>query len=316
MRLMRHAATAVVALALSCAAAGADEPAPRPGTTRVMTDERFGLFRRSYVLHLPPATAAEPLPLVVMLHGAFSSGRRVARESGLDAVADREGFAVVYPEGIGLAGLLRHWNAGMCCAKALEEGVDDVGFVARVVDLVAATVAVDPRRVYVAGHSNGGMLAYRVAAELAPRFAAAAAVSATAGGQPTAGEPLWQVPAPAAPVPILMIHGSADEHVPYGGGKGERTKGDLLALSFAASRELWREHDGCGGEPAVAVSGRVHREAWSCRDGSEVVAITLDGWGHAWPGGEATAALPADDPLRSFDATEELWRFFQAHPGP
>ena len=155
----------------------------RPGTHKVLVDQRVSGVRRSYYVHVPAGhDGTTPLPVVVALHGAFGTAREFERESGFSLLADRERFLVVYPQGIGLGNLFRHWNSGHCCGKARKINLDDVGFVLAAVDDVAKRNPVDRARLYLVGFSNGGMLAYRIAAEHPEVVAAVAVASATIGG--------------------------------------------------------------------------------------------------------------------------------------
>ena len=129
---------------------------------------------RSYIVHLPAASrSGTALPLVLAFHGGGGEAAGLQRYAGLDAVADREGFIVVYPFGTGpLPRRLLTWNAGECCGYAMNNNVDDVGFAIAVIDDLARRTSVDANRVYATGHSNGAMMVYRLAAERADRVAA------------------------------------------------------------------------------------------------------------------------------------------------
>jgi polyhydroxybutyrate depolymerase len=297
-------------------ASPADPPQPfTTGTHKVLTDQRVSGVRRSYYVHVPTGyDGVTPLPVVLALHGAFSTARDLERYSGLSRLADRHGFLVVYPQGIGLGDLFRHWNSGHCCGKARKLDLDDVGFALSAVDDVARRNPVDRSRVYVMGHSNGGMLAYRIAAERSDVVAAVAVVSATIGGTPSADEPEWTIPRPAHPVPVLAVHGRADENVPHDGGRGSGSHGTSTTISVARSINLWVEADACDPRPQVEMThdGRVERQTWfGCGDDTEVVLYSLEGWGHEWPGGPVTEKLTEGDPLRDFDAAEIIWEFFK-----
>ena len=287
----------------------ADAPRPLgPGTHKVLVDQRVSGVRRSYYVHVPEGhDGTIPLPVVLALHGAFSTARKFEAESGLSLLADREGFLVVYPQGIGLGDLFRHWNSGHCCGKARKLNLDDVGFALAAVDDVARRNPVDRARLYVVGHSNGGMLAYRIAAERPEVVAAVAAVSATIGGVPAADEPEWTIPRPKHSVPVLALHGRADENVPYGGGRAAQSRGKSSTISVARSIGLWVDANGCDPDPQVELmpGGRVERQSWSgCSDEAEVVLYSLDGWGHDWPD---------ENSLDGFDATGTIWRFLERH---
>jgi polyhydroxybutyrate depolymerase len=287
-------------------AAPQDASRPFPaGTHKVLADQRVSGVRRSYYVHVPPDNfATAPLPVVIGLHGAFSTARKFERESGLSLLADREGFIVVYPQGIGLGDLFRHWNSGHCCGKARKINLDDVGFVLSTVEAVARRNPLDRTRLYVAGFSNGGMLAYRIAAEHPDIVAAVAVVSATIGGAPSAKEPEWSIVRPKQPVAVLAIHGRSDTHIPYEGGRGLQSRGGSSAISIERSIEFWVDVDGCNAKPQIVFmdEGRIERQAWSgCREDVGVVLYSLDMWGHEWP---------KERSLGGFDAAETIWRFF------
>ena len=314
LRTLRIAAC-VLATGMACIvfaevhAAPQDAPPPfLPGTHKVMVDPRVSGVRRSFYVHVPAGhLGTAPLPVVIGLHGAFSTARKFERESGLSLLADREGFVVVYPQGIGLGDLFRHWNSGHCCGKARKINLDDVGFALSTVDDVARRTPVDRARVYVAGFSNGGMLAYRIAAEHPDAVSAVAVVSATIGGAPSAKEPEWSVVRPRQPVAVLAIHGRADTSIPYDGGRGPHSRGSSSAISVARSIGFWVDADGCDAKPQLEImdQGRIERQAWSgCREDAEVVLYSLEDWGHEWP---------KESLLGGFDAAETIWRFFARH---
>ena len=133
----------------------------------------------------------------------------------MSAKGEAEGFIAVYPQGSGgIAGKLRTWNAGTCCGYAMQQRIDEIAFVAALLDDLQATVAIDRARVYATGISNGGMMAYEVACALADRIAAIAVVA----GEMTALDRCR----PSRPVPVLVIHGSADRNLPIDGGVGAK----------------------------------------------------------------------------------------------
>src|SRR5262249_22171023 len=151
-----------------------------------------------------------PTPVVLALHGATMTGPMMAWFTGLDAKADEAGFLAVYPEGTG-SRLSYFWNGGVCCGAAARDGVDDVAFIRALLDDLAGAYRVAPRRVFAAGLSNGARMAYRLASELSDRIAAVACV---------AGTMATEACRPALAVPVLHVHGTEDEFVPFGGGKG------------------------------------------------------------------------------------------------
>ncbi|MEU5691758.1 PHB depolymerase family esterase [Actinosynnema sp. NPDC020468] len=266
-----------------------------------------GGIERTYRVHVP-AGASGRLPVVVLLHGGGGDGEQVARQTGMSAAADRAGFAVVYPDGTGRTALLS-WNAGRCCAYAQREHVDDVAFLSTVLDEVLAGYPVDPTRVFVTGMSNGAMMAYRLGCERSDRIAAIAPVSGALNVDPCT---------PTRPLSVLAIHGTADEAVPYQGGTPIRQPTGTdpwVNTSVADSIGFWARHDHCAGRPEDTRTGAVTvTRQVGCADDRQVVLYTVDGGGHAWPGGTTTrtGADPAP-PLPI--ATDVVLDFFAHVPG-
>jgi polyhydroxybutyrate depolymerase len=274
-----------------------------------------GGLDRSYLLHLPSPLPNNPLPLVVVLHGGGGSGESVAKMTGFDAEADKEGFIVVYPEGtdgghplmslLGKPGFLT-WNAGNCCGYAQENNVDDVGFIRAVVTQVIKDNAADPKRVYATGISNGGMMAYRMACEASDVFAAIAPVSAVQEVQSCK---------PIQGVSVFHIHGADDENVPIAGGVGKKAHEKEVRAPVQSTIDFWVKADECSvtvhsKEPDVDMSNY-----GGCKAGSEVsYFVILDG-GHAWPGGQQVASF-LDKPSGALNATFEIWRFLKEHAKP
>jgi polyhydroxybutyrate depolymerase len=248
-----------------------------------------------------PGPRATLPALVVVLHGGLGLPRGIALMTGFDAAAAREGFVAAYPAGLG-----RTWNAGACCGQAARDGVDDVGFVSELIGRLVDNLACDPARVFATGISNGGMLAYRLAAQRPDLVAAIAPVAAA----------MLPPAEPREPVSVLAIHGTRDLNAPYDGGVGPKS---LSGVSYPPVRsviERWVEACGCGPTPSVERAGVVTSETWTGgRTGADVRLITIDGGGHSWPGGRQLAAV-WDPPSPALDATSEIWRFFAAHPRP
>jgi len=227
------AATLLASILCGLAPASADE----------LVELVHGSRTRRCGVHVPPALASgEPLPLVLVFHGAGGNGRWQVRYSGFVEKADEAGFVLAYPDGTGwLRGSLLTWNAGACCGYASNREVDDLGFVRELLDVLLARFPIDPSRVYAAGLSNGGMFCYRVADVLSDRFAAIGVVAGTW----LAGEP----PSPARPVPVVHFHGTRDRLVPFDGGSPlpiHPTHGFRPVRECAG---LWARANGCRSRP-------------------------------------------------------------------
>jgi len=276
----------------------------------------WGGRTRSYLVHVPPGEGKRPAVLV--FHGGGGNARQAARMSGMNGIADREGFLAVYPNGTGRLGRwLLTWNSGYCCAYALRHGVDDVGFVRRLIGELVSRYGADPDRIYVTGMSNGGMMAHRLAAELSDLVAAAAPVAGSIGGKASERAPEYVIPKPRRPVAMVILHGKKDRHLRYEGGEPVITlTPGRMDLPVSAAVEFWVKKNGCAPEPVreAAVEGHVVKETYTgCRDGADVVLYTLEHGGHVWPGSRRPR-LWSDDACRKFPASEVIWEFFEAHP--
>lgn len=265
--------------------------------------------QRSFLVH--DFSGAAPAPLVVILHGGGGNAQNAVKMTGFDRVAGRERFIAVYPNGTAnrSRGSLLTWNAGHCCAAAMTNDVDDVGFIRAVIDSLVASGDADATRVYVTGMSNGGMMSHRLGRELSSRIAAIG---------PVVGAVLGDEPPPAMPVAAFIVVGADDRTVPAAGGPLQIRA--LLGRSSAADRDVapaeaqgtyWAQANGCG-EPTRTRSTVSSTTEWrQCRSGKPVVFHSVADSGHAWPGGEAGRRRAAR-PQQAFDASEAMWTFFKA----
>jgi polyhydroxybutyrate depolymerase len=269
-------------------------------------------LKRSYLLHLPPDyDGRQARPLVLAFHGGGVNAETMVYFSGLSEKADEEGFVIVYPNGTGRVPRARTWNAGNCCGHALHHGVDDVGFIRALLESLERELAVDPQRVYATGMSNGAMMSYRLASELADRFAAIA---------PVGGPMALDECRPSRPVPVIHFHGTKDEFTPYYGGKGPRSQSQTDFHSVDYTIRAWAVANGCPAEPLVeplperAVDGtRVTRYVYGPgRDDSEVVFYSIEGGGHTWPGRHSIFSTLGPS-TRQIAANDLIWDFFRKH---
>jgi polyhydroxybutyrate depolymerase len=268
---------------------------------------------RTYLVHVPPRyDPKKPMPVVLVFHGGLSSANLMARFCGLNDKADSAGFLAVYPNGTGRGERALTWNACNCCGYAERYQVDDVAFVRALLDDLAKVARVDPKRVYATGISNGGMLCYRLASELSERIAAIAPVSGTMGTETCA---------PKRAVSVHHFHGTADEFLPFRGGRGPKSLAGVDFYSVEHSVGAWVKANGCKEEPVVTRlpdkvgdGTKVVQKAYGGgRDGAEVVLVVIEGGGHTWPGREARVQFLGKS-TKNISANDVMWEFFEKHP--
>jgi polyhydroxybutyrate depolymerase len=289
---------------------------------RMTIDETItvGGRTRTYKAHVPPgASGASSLPLVIVLHGGFGNAYAVEMQSEMSLLADKAGFVAAYPEGLGKAlmpSVGRSWNGGGCCNPAVGRKIDDVGFIAAMIDDLAKKVNIDRRRVYATGLSNGAIMCYRLACELSDRIAAIA---------PIGGPDTTLACTPARPVSIIHFHGTADPCSPFGGGPGGGCAAKALGFepkpifdtpSIPEIAKTWAGRISAPPEPRTALrKGAVACTAYGPgREGAEVMLCTIEGGGHTWPGGvEKLQGSLVGTVNRDISANEVMWEFFQRH---
>lgn len=288
--------------------------APRLSQTRATDDQKGSIVyqgrKRNFLLHIPEKVRGKNgVPLVLVLHGGGGTPEAVARLTGFSKLADEEGVIVVYP-----AAVNRHWNDGREVKRfrSHRERIDDVGFIATLIDTLIRRLGVDVSRVYAAGMSNGGMMCQRLGCELSHKLAAFASVGASLPENLIDEKPVM-------PIAVLMINGTADPIVPFqGGGVGlVKQRGRVVAVSKAI--EFWVKANGCETVPTettlvksdtgLGVQKTVYRNG---RKGTEVVLLTVEGGGHTWPGGRERPSNYGRK-TDAINATRLIWEFFSRH---
>lgn len=274
-------------------------------------------IERTFITHIGRSyDAAKPTPLVFVLHGGGSSAEVMPAFTGFNAIADRDNFIVVYPDGIE-----NHWNDGRepKIYRTQIENIDDTGFISTLIDALTIDLNVDMKRIYVTGISNGGMMSHRLACELSDRIAAIAPIASSI---PTNMADVWE---PPKAVSALIINGTDDPLVPWDGGSiqlGDMSLGNVLPVY--STIEFWVTKNGCQVQPEITRLSERNTDddtsVWvetyaGCTNNTEVVLFGIDGGGHTWPG----SFQYADEHLigktsREFDASEIIWQFFKEHP--
>lgn len=262
---------------------------------------------RSYLLHLPDAYDGESgLPLVINMHGFGSNATEQQIYTRFNSLSDQNNFIVVYPQGLPAEipiGEGNHWNAGF------GTGVDDTGFLDKLIDLLWNEFKIDLSRVYATGMSNGGYMSYTLACELSGRIAAIASVT---GSMTTLQETSCNG---EYVVPVLQFHGTADPVVNY--------EGDENYLSIPDLMEFWADKQGCVPEineedlPDTRPEDGSSVTIVSYSDCNDVILYRINNGGHTWPNG-AVDLPEAGSTNRDINASSIIWNFFSqyAHPDP
>ncbi|MDD4868958.1 MAG: PHB depolymerase family esterase [Kiritimatiellae bacterium] len=273
---------------------------------------------RTYRLYIPHSyDRTKPAPLVLVIHGGGgdSEGMISLTLGGFNALAERDRFIVVYPEGIE-----KNWNdkrEGVKKSRAHMEKIDDVGFLCFLVDELVKRYNIDVRHVYATGISNGGHMSLCLACEKPDRFAAVAAVTAELP------ESLAKC-TPSEPVSVLIMNGTKDRLVPWDGGTiGGFLGGRGRDISTEETVKFWVRHNVCPAEPRVVQEPdvdpndgtRVRRETYGLgKNGTEVVLYVIENGGHTWPDGhQYLKESLVGKTTRDINACEVVWRFFAKH---
>ncbi len=292
---------------LSCA------HATRPAGRSIRHD---GL-QREYVLYSPSLKPAHPgkRPLLLVLHGGSGTSRGMLRLTNgrFNQLADRDGFYVVYPQGID-----RSWNDGRPdkISGAQRKGIDDVGFLRALIEHLAARYPIDSDRIFVTGISNGGLMSFRLGCSLPDKIRAIAPVTAQI---PSALESLCRS---ESSVSLAVFNGTEDPLVPYNGGQitvFRQQRGAVLSTDKTIN--VWRQKIGCSPEavvtelPDVAADGtRVTRIEYSrCNNRSKVILYRIEGGGHTWPDGRQYLPVRRiGRTTRDINGCDEIWGFFRS----
>jgi polyhydroxybutyrate depolymerase len=274
-------------------------------------------FTRNYLYYIPSSLKPNhaPAPLLIAMHGGGGDAKGMVRLTNgrFNELAERDGWVVVYP-----AGMQKQWNDGryeMVQHPGAEREMDDIGFLSKLIDKFVKEYGVDPRRVYVTGISNGGLMSNRLACELSDKVAAAAPVAASLSVL------LSKNCNPSNSTPMLWINGDVDPLVPYQGGEIKvlwTKRGKVLPVPEAV--KFWAGRNGCDvGKPLVENlpdrdpddKTTVERTTYGkMGSGHEVILYTIHGGGHTWPQGwPYLGERMVGRVSQEFNACDVIWEF-------
>jgi polyhydroxybutyrate depolymerase len=254
---------------------------------------------REYRVYIPAAyDGSTPVPLVFNLHGYGSNNVEQEQYGDFRSIADTANFIIVHP--MGLVDLFgsTHWNAFG------TSDVDDVGFLSSLIDTIYAAYNIDGNRIYSTGMSNGGFMSHKLACLLSGRIAAIASVT----GSITTTE--IDACITNHPMPVMQIHGTADETVPY--------EGNVIFMPVEDVVAHWVSFNECTNEPITTelpdidptdgctVTHYLYEDGLL---GSTVEFYKVTNGGHTWPG----SAFDIGETTYDFNASKEIWRFFSQY---
>ena len=271
----------------------------------VLVDGQLRWYRVYVPADLPKGTK---VPVVVCFHGGGGNANYAYEKYGVAEEAAKRGWIAVFPEGSGNLGgsplfLLQTWNAGDCCAYASDNGIDDVGFFEGLVQDLAAKYPADPKRVFLTGMSNGGMMSYRIAAERP---------DLVAGLAPVAGS--LEVGPPTHAVPLLAIHGLLDTNVPFEGGYGTGISGAEYTSQLDSVLPFWAQN-GAGPIYGPVVLGAAQiLVAPAPEGGADTWYFLATDGGHSWPAAPGKPFGFGVPVHQDVAATPLMFDFFAAQP--
>ncbi len=280
----------------------ADLPVPEKLQRRALN---VGGKEREFFIHVPASAKGKPSPVMFALHGgASSTGLAMHLKTDFTLLGEKEGYVTVYPSGI------NGWNIGSHDAYSVKRrtsDADDIGFFRAMFDALIKEGVADPKRIYVTGGSNGGVMTQFLVCHLADYIAGAGVVVATL---PRAAEKDW--PKPSRPVPILHLLGTVDPLKPWNGNSDQMSADETIAY--------WRKQNGCAADgkkwdlpDCDPKDGcRVHAQRWEGR--APVVFYTMEGHGHGWPMQRSRDETGTGPKTRDIPVPEEFWNFFKALP--
>lgn len=259
-------------------------------------------IEREYRLYVPQSyTGDQPVPLILNFHGFGSNSFEQSIYGNFSLISNTEGFIVVHPEGTLFMDSIPHWNVG---GFTLGSQTDDVGFTEALIDKLSTEYNINQDRIYATGMSNGGYMSFNLACFLTDRIAAVASVTGAMSPQAI------QSCNPDRPVPVMQIHGTNDDVVPY--------EGAAWSIGVADVIDFWVEHNETTTEPELIVfedtntldgSTAEHFIYENATTGVTVEHIKVTGGGHTWPG----TAISFPGTNYDFNASELIWEFFSRY---
>ena len=254
-------------------------------------------IQRDYIIHIPSTyNVNNAIPLVFCFHGYGSNASSIMSYTNFNFISDTAEFIVVYPQGTLLQGTT-HWNVG---GWTLGSSIDDVGFIAALIDSISYLYNINLDRIYSTGMSNGGYMSFLLACQLSHKIAAIASVTGSMTPQ------TYNQCNPEHPTPVLQIHGTGDQVVPYVGAP-------TWSLSINDILQYWINFNSCDALPITTSipdinifdGTTVERQSWFNGDnGVSTEHLKVFGGGHNWFGISGNMDI---------HSSAEIWNFFSKY---
>jgi len=297
-----------------------EKPAPEASTDVLLKIQRPGTYTykisisgmdRFYMVHVPknynPQTSTS---LLFAIHGGGGNMKIQANDEYYKQISKSEetGSITVFPNGYSKfqSGSFATWNAGNCCGDARDKNMDEIAFFKTMVKNLSTQLNIDPKRIYATGMSNGGMMAYRLACEMADTFAGIAAVAGTDNTKDCK---------PSRAISILHIHAKDDDHVKFEGGMGKKAASAEKITNFTSvdsTISKWVDFNKCDVKAATTImykQGAYCTRYPNCRDNVKVELCVTPTGGHSWPGGKKPRGQ--SDTFQGLSANDVMWDFFR-----
>lgn len=285
------------------------------GQTIIVDSLEHQGLKRKYTIHQPQGyTNTTPTPVVLMLHGGGGTMQNAQAFTQLNFVSKSNVFLAVYPQGYTPVQNGFSWADGRGTA-ADNAGIDDVGFIDKLLDVLENDYSSDTERIYICGFSNGGFMTQKLACQANERFAAMASLGSIMDTI------LFSNCNPNRPIPMFLLLGTADPFVPYNGGKmiGSGNVAPIMAMDKLVN--FWKTNNGCStASPPINLSDINTNDnstvtifdfkGCDC-DNSMVKFYRINDGGHTWPGVPNPIYEILSGPTnQDIHASEELWSFF------
>ena len=266
--------------------------------------EHEGL-ERSFLIYVP-TNIKENAPLVVAIHGYTSSAKTLMGYSGINQIADKEGFLVAYPQGTKDSRDNNFFNVGYEFHS--DSKVNDVNFIREIVHNLTKDYKLNSKRVFATGMSNGGDMSYLLACTSSDLFTAVA---------PVAGVMMKDTLEncnPVKKIPIFEIHGTKDSISKFEGDMNNEDKWGAY-YDLPSTIEFWVNKHALNEKETIQLKNKNTEDGttitferyWSDESQQEVWFYIVNDGNHTWPGMTGLFSRTANQDINS---AEEIWKFF------